>query len=46
VASRVRAVRPTGVDASSRLESVPGRKVAARVAAFVREASSALREVA
>lgn len=42
VAERVRAVRPAGVDASSRLESTPGRKDSARVVAFVREARSAL----
>jgi phosphoribosylanthranilate isomerase len=44
VAARVRAVRPGGVDASSRLESKPGRKIGARVAAFVRAARAALEE--
>jgi len=42
VAERVRAVRPAGVDASSRLESAPGEKDPARVAAFVRAAREAL----
>jgi phosphoribosylanthranilate isomerase len=42
VAERVRRVRPAGVDASSRLETAPGRKDAARVAAFVRAATAAL----
>lgn len=42
VGERVRRVRPAGVDASSRLETAPGRKDPARVAAFAREASSAL----
>ncbi len=46
VGDRIRAVRPAGVDASSRLESKPGRKDAARVAAFVRGARSALEELA
>jgi phosphoribosylanthranilate isomerase len=46
VAERVRAVRPLGVDASSRLESGPGRKIPERVAAFVRQSRSALEEVA
>lgn len=45
VAERVRAVRPAGVDASSRLESSPGRKDPARVAAFVRAARLALAQV-
>ena len=42
VAGRIDAVRPAGVDASSRLESEPGRKDPARVAAFVRAARTAL----
>jgi phosphoribosylanthranilate isomerase len=43
VEERVRSVRPHGVDASSRLESAPGVKDAARVTAFVRRAHAALR---
>lgn len=42
VEERVAIVRPHGVDASSRLESVPGKKDPLRVAAFVRAASRAL----
>lgn len=42
VASAVRQVRPWGVDASSSLESAPGRKDPARVASFVRAAHLAL----
>jgi phosphoribosylanthranilate isomerase len=38
VAAAIRAARPWGVDACSRLESEPGRKDHARVAAFVRAA--------
>jgi len=38
VASAVAAVRPWGVDASSRLETAPGRKDPARVVAFITEA--------
>jgi phosphoribosylanthranilate isomerase len=45
VDERVRAVRPAGVDASSRLETSPGIKVPARVAAFVRAASNTLQEI-
>lgn len=45
VAERVRAVRPAGVDASSRLEASPGRKVPERVATFVERARAALEEV-
>ncbi len=41
----VRAVRPRGVDASSRLERADGRKDPARVAAFVDAAARALGEV-
>jgi phosphoribosylanthranilate isomerase len=44
VAARVAFVRPAGVDASSRLESRPGRKDPARVEAFVRAARAALDE--
>jgi phosphoribosylanthranilate isomerase len=45
VAERIAAVRPDGVDASSRLESAPGRKDLARVEPFVRRARLALAEV-
>lgn len=45
VDERVRAVRPAGVDASSRLEISPGIKDPARVAAFVRAASVTLQEI-
>ena len=45
VDDRVRAVRPAGVDASSRLEISPGIKDPARVAAFVRAASGTLQEI-
>ncbi|HVS18678.1 MAG TPA: phosphoribosylanthranilate isomerase [Planctomycetota bacterium] len=45
VAAAVAAVRPAGVDASSRLESAPGVKDVARVRAFVRAAGAALAEV-
>jgi phosphoribosylanthranilate isomerase len=44
VAERVRAVRPFGVDASSRLETAPGRKDAAKVRVFVARARAALAE--
>jgi phosphoribosylanthranilate isomerase len=44
VGERVRRVRPAGVDASSRLETAPGRKDPSRVAAFAREANSALED--
>jgi tryptophan synthase beta chain len=44
VAERIARVRPWGVDASSRLESAPGVKDPARVAAFVRSARAALAE--
>ena len=44
VGERVRRVRPAGVDASSRLETAPGRKDPARVAAFAREADAALED--
>ncbi len=40
VADAIRTLRPWGVDASSRLESSPGRKDAERVEAFVRAALS------
>jgi len=46
VASAIERVRPAGVDASSRLESAPGVKDLARIAAFVRAARAALEEVA
>jgi phosphoribosylanthranilate isomerase len=45
VAAAVRAVRPLGVDASSRLESRPGRKDPERVRRFVDAARRALEEV-
>jgi phosphoribosylanthranilate isomerase len=45
VDDRVRAVRPAGVDASSRLEMSPGIKDPARVAAFVRAAVGTLQEI-
>jgi phosphoribosylanthranilate isomerase len=45
VDERVRAVRPAGVDASSRLEISPGIKDNARVAAFVRAARVTLEEI-
>ena len=38
VSAAVERVRPAGVDASSRLESAPGAKDPARIAAFVRAA--------
>jgi phosphoribosylanthranilate isomerase len=44
VMDRVRAVRPAGVDASSRLETSPGRKDPVRVGRFVRRARAALEE--
>lgn len=45
VAAAVERVRPAGVDASSRLESSPGVKDPARVAAFVRAGLAAMQEV-
>lgn len=45
VAARVAAVRPAGVDASSRLESRPGEKDPVALRAFVRAARSALDRV-
>jgi phosphoribosylanthranilate isomerase len=42
VADAIVAVRPTGVDASSRLEQLPGRKNPAAVLAYVRAAHQAL----
>ena len=41
----VAAVRPAGVDASSRLERLPGRKNPAAVLAFVRAAQQALQSI-
>lgn len=41
VAEAIRTLRPWGVDASSRLESSPGRKDTEKVEAFVRAAQSA-----
>jgi phosphoribosylanthranilate isomerase len=41
VAEAIRLARPLGVDACSRLESEPGKKDKARVAAFIRAARSA-----
>lgn len=46
VADAIRAVRPRGVDASSRLESSPGQKDPTRVRDFVRSALSTLLELA
>jgi phosphoribosylanthranilate isomerase len=45
VSARALAVRPFGVDASSRLEIAPGIKDPARVAAFVRAARETLEEI-
>lgn len=45
VAERIAAVRPRGVDASSRLETRPGRKDRERVARFVANARAALQEI-
>lgn len=45
VEAAIRAVRPAGVDASSRLEEAPGRKDEGRVRAFVARALAALEEV-
>lgn len=45
VEERIRKVRPYGVDASSRLESEPGKKDPDRVAEFVLAASTALKEL-
>lgn len=42
VGAAIAAVRPAGVDASSRLEQLPGRKNPAAVLAFVRAATEAL----
>jgi phosphoribosylanthranilate isomerase len=42
IAAAIAAVRPCGVDASSRLEQLPGRKNPAKVLAFVRAAQAAL----
>ena len=45
VAAAIRAVRPRGVDASSRLESSPGQKDPTRVRDFVRGALSTFQEL-
>lgn len=45
VIERIERVRPYGVDASSRLESAPGKKDPDRVAEFVLAASTALKEL-
>jgi phosphoribosylanthranilate isomerase len=44
VAEAIRVARPWGVDASSRLESQPGRKDPVRVAQFVQAALTAFRQ--
>lgn len=45
VAERIRAVRPFGVDGSSRLETAPGTKDSLRVEAFVAAARETLGEI-
>ena len=45
VADAVRTVQPFGVDASSSLEGAPGRKVAAKMKAYVAAAKSAATEM-
>lgn len=45
VAAAIQQAQPWGVDAASRLESAPGRKDPAKVAAFVTAAQNAFREI-